>query len=251
MSRLRLLGTMTGVELRLFVREPITLIFALAMPLVMLFVLGEVFGNTPETDEVIFRGVGAMDYYVPAYVGLTLASFGVLALPVHLAAYREHGVLRRFHASSVPLWAILGAQVVVMLAIATVGSLVMVAVAMPLYDTDLPRSTAGVLGAYVLSALSFAALGVLLGALLPTARAAQGVGIMLFFVMLMLGGAGPPPEVVTGPLRVVGDVLPLTYVARLLQDPWLGFGWDAGTIAFVAGMAVAAGVGATVGFRWE
>jgi len=128
---------------------------------------------------------------------------------------------------------------------------VMVAVAMPLYDTDLPRSAAGVLGAYLLSALSFAALGVLLGALLPTARAAQGVGIMLFFVMLMLGGAGPPPEVVTGPLRVVGDVLPLTYVARLLQDPWLGFAWDAGTIAFVAGVTVAAGVGAAIGFRWE
>jgi len=251
MSGLHLLLTMTKVELKLVIREPITLVFALAMPLVMLVVLGEVFGNTPDPEEDIFRGVGAMDFYVPAYVGLTLASIGVVALPVHLAAYRERGVLRRFHASSVPLWAILGAQVLVMMAIATVGGVVMVAVAIPLYDIGPPRSMPGVVGAYLLGAVSFAALGILLGSLLPTARAAQGVGIMLFFVMLMLGGAGPPPEVLSGPLRVLGDALLLTYVARLLQDPWLGFAWNGLTIAVVGASAVVAAVVAAALFRWE
>ena len=48
------------------------------------------------------------------------------------------------------------------------------------YDVDLPRSAALLTAAFVVSVLSFAALGVLLGAVLPTARAAQGVGLLLF-----------------------------------------------------------------------
>ena len=35
--------------------------------------------------------------------------------------------------------------------------------------------------------------GVLLGALLPSARAAQALGVMLWFLMLMVGGAGIEP----------------------------------------------------------
>jgi len=34
-----------------------------------------------------------------------------------------------------------------------------------------------------------------------TSRAAQGVGLVLFFVMLILGGAGPPPEAMTHLMR--------------------------------------------------
>jgi hypothetical protein len=32
--------------------------------------------------------------------------------------------------------------------------------------------------------------------------------------------------VLSGPLRVVGDVLPLKHVVILIQDPWLGLGWS-------------------------
>ncbi len=251
MSGIRLLLRMTWIELKLFLREPITVIFAFAMPVVILFVMGEVFGNTPDPSGEVYRGVGAMDLYVPAYLGLVLASIGVLALPVHLAAYREHGVLRRFRASSVPLWALLGAQVLVTVLIATVGGLVMVVAASLRYDVGWPRSLVGVLGAYALSVLSFAALGVLLGSILPTARAAQGLGIMLFFLMLMLGGAGPPREVMTAPMRGVGDVLLLTHVARILQDPWLGFGWSGLALAVVVAVAIGTGVAAVLAFRWE
>jgi ABC-2 type transport system permease protein len=111
---MRTLAKMTWVEIKLFVREPVTVFFAFALPLLMLFVLGEVFGNTPDPEGEVFRGIGPMDYCVPAYVGLVLRSIGMLALPVHLAGYRERGVLRRFRASAVSVWAVIGAQVFVM-----------------------------------------------------------------------------------------------------------------------------------------
>jgi ABC-2 type transport system permease protein len=228
---------MTWIELKLFLREPVTVIFSFAMPVVLLLVLGEVFGNAP--TESFYRGVGPMDFYVPTYVGLGLASIGVLALPVHLAAYRENGVLRRFRASSVPLRIVLAAQVLVMLMIAVAGGSVMVAVASVVYQTQMPDSIAGLAGAYLLSVGAFAALGVFLGSVLPSARAAQAIGLMLFFLMMMLGGAGPPPEVLSPPLRTVGDFLLLTYAARILQDPWLGFSWSGSAVAVTVGTIIA------------
>lgn len=89
----------TWVEIKLFVREPLTMALTFGLPLLSLPVMNGVFGNTPDAE--IYRGVGALNYYVPAYFGLVLTSIGVMALPVHMTAYREQGVLRRFRASSI------------------------------------------------------------------------------------------------------------------------------------------------------
>ena len=40
-----LLGKTSWLELKLFLREPLTVLFALALPLLVLFVMGGVFGN--------------------------------------------------------------------------------------------------------------------------------------------------------------------------------------------------------------
>ena len=39
---------LSWIELKLFLREPITVVFTLALPPLVLFVLAEVFGNTPD-----------------------------------------------------------------------------------------------------------------------------------------------------------------------------------------------------------
>ena len=67
----------------------------------------------------------------------------------------------------------------------------------------------------------------------------------------LLSGAGPPLELLNGPLSHVSDVLPLTYAIRLMQNPWLGFGWDFGAMAIVLGFAGAAALGAFLTFRRE
>ena len=78
--------------------------------------------------------------------------------------------------------------------------------------------------AFVVSTLSFVSLGFLIGTLLASARAAQAVGLLLFFPMWLLSGAGPPREVMGDAMRVISDALPLTYVVTALQDAWLGLG---------------------------
>src|SRR5208283_3957794 len=47
----------TWVELKLFFREPLTLVFSFALPVVFLLVMGGVFGNKPDTSSMhIYRG---------------------------------------------------------------------------------------------------------------------------------------------------------------------------------------------------
>ena len=242
---------LTWVEIKLFIREPITMVFTFALPLIFLFVMGGVFGSTPDEEGIVWRGVAPINYYVPAYIGLVMTSIGVISLPVHLTAYRERGVLRRLRASSVSLWNLIDSQVIVSLATVVLGSVLMTVVAIIVYDAHLPEQPALLVPAVILSTLTFTALGVLLGAVLPTTRAAQGLGIILFFLMLMLAGAGPPREVMTSVMQTIGDLTPLRYIILLLQDPWLGFGWNVKSSLISAGIIGAASLVTVRFFKWE
>jgi ABC-2 type transport system permease protein len=252
---MRLSGRLAWVEVKLFLREPLTVIFTFAFPFFMLIVLAGVFGNeidTTDPEEVdAWSGVGPVDYYAPAYVALVLASVGLIALPLRLATYRERGVLRRFRAAGFPLSSVLGSQVVVGLGIVIVGAIGIAVLARVLYGADLPESWPMAILAFALGAVCFAAIGIALGAVLPGARAAQGAGIILFFVMMMLGGAGPPRPVLTDSMRWMGDPLPFTHVVSTLQDPWLRSEWDWTATAIVAAFTVGAALLAARTFRWE
>ncbi len=240
---------LTHMELKLFIREPINMVFTFALPLIFLFVMGGVFGNTPDAD--IYRGVGAMNYYVPAYFALVLTTIGVVSLPVHLAGYRERGVLRRMHASGISAKAVFGSQVITTFIIGLVGSILVWISAIATHHIKAPQELGLMAVAFLLGVLCFSAIGVLLGALLPTTRAAQGLGLILFFVMMILGGAGPPLEVLTSAMETISDITPIKYVIVLIQDPWLGFGWNTGYSLIVAGITAVAGLLAVRLFRWE
>jgi ABC-2 type transport system permease protein len=234
----RALRELAWVELKLFVREPLSVVFVLVLPLVMLYVLNGVFGGDGP-DPTVWEGRPAVDFYVAAYVALVAATVGVLAVPVHLAGYREQGVLRRFQASPLPPMVLVGAHTLVASVIAAVAAALLTVTATLGFGAPWPESWAGVLAAFLIVTVAFTALGALLGFLLPTARAAQGLGVLLFFVFLLLGGAGPPREVLPGTLGAIADVLPITLAGHLLRDPWLGRGWDLTATWGMTGVLVA------------
>jgi ABC-2 type transport system permease protein len=233
---MKTLAKLTWIEVKLFAREPIAVVFAFAFPLVVLLVLAGVF-REPDTALGGFTGV---DYYVPGYLAVVIASVGLIGLPVHLAALRERGVLRRLRASSVSLASVFGAQTAVHVAMAALGGGVLLVAAGLIYDIQAPTSVVGVALGFGLGALSFVALGVLLGSLAPTARAAQAIGLVLFFPMWLLSGAGPPRGVMTEPMRQLSDLLPLTRVVAAIQEPWLGTGSNVSELVVLSAVFAAA-----------
>jgi ABC-2 type transport system permease protein len=248
---LRVLLKLTWIELKLFLREPLTIVFTFAFPVVLMFVLGEVFGNQRgANDGRIFAGIGAMNYYAPAYIAVVAMSVGVIMLPARLTDYRSGGVLRRFRASLVPVWSVLGSQVLAVLVLGVVGAVLVVAFAAAFYTVHVPDSPGLLAAGFFLCSAAFAAIGALLGALMPSPRAAQGAGLMLFFVMLFLGGASVPPDVMSSTMSRIGDFLPLTYGVDLLQGAWSGGTWDWSAAVVLLGITLIAGLLSLRVYRW-
>jgi ABC-2 type transport system permease protein len=215
---MRAFTKLTWVELKLLMREPFAIIFSIAFPLIVLVVITGSFAP----DDEAFGGEKPSDYYLASYVGVVIGAVGLVALPVHLATYWERGILRRFRASSVPVWQTIGAQMAVGAAMAVIGSIVLVVAGSLMYDAALPERIGPVLLGFGIGTCAFLAIGVLIAVLTRNARAAQAVGMLLFFPMWLLAGSGPPPDVMSSGMREVSDVLPLTFLVRALQDPWLG-----------------------------
>jgi ABC-2 type transport system permease protein len=242
---------LTFVEVKLFAREPLTALFSLAFPILILLVMAGVFGNTPDPTGKVWDGAGPMDYLVPGFLGLVMASIGFISLPIHLAGYRERGVLRRFRSSSVPPWSLIVSQLCVSAMIAMVGGAAIIVLGMGLSGAHGPISAIGVAVAFVLSVACFVSIGILLGALMPNVQSAQAVGLALFFVSEMTSGVGPPREVMPDTMQNIARALPLTHVAIALQDPWIGRGWNWTELTIVTAIAAIAAILAYRTFRWE
>lgn len=210
--------TMTGLELRLLTREWAPMLFAFIFPPMMMLVLAGVFASDAGPE---FLGLSGTDYYIAAYLTVPVAAVTLIGLPVALAGYRERGVLRRLRASGLSQLTVVGAQMLVTALLVVVGAGLVVAVAAPVYGLPPVQNLVGVVGAFVLGVVMMLVLGVVLGQLVGTARSAQALGLLLFMPMWLLGGGGPPPGVMTGPMQAISAALPLTPVTDAVRISWL------------------------------
>lgn len=208
-------------ELRLVMREPLVLTFVFAFPVITVLVIAGAFGAHVSSA---FAGVKPSQWYVSSYLAVVIAAIGLVMVPVHVASYRERGVLRRFAVAGFPRWSFAAAQMMVGVVLTVVASAVLLAVAGAVYGLPPIGSPIAAVAGVLLGAVAFTSLGLLIGAWMPNARAAQGVGLLLFFPSFLLGGGGPPPSQMGSVMRSIAQALPLTHVAESIRNPWLGLG---------------------------
>lgn len=241
---------LTWVEIKLFLREPMAAFFTLAFPLMMLFLFGSIFGNEPSPD---FGGYGSVDVSVPAYTAMIIATSGLLGLPITIASYREKGVLRRLKATPLRPQAILGAQVIVLFLMTALGMALLVIAGKLVYGLRFNGRPLSVLVAFLLSSMSFFALGFVLAGFVPTARTAQIVAMVLFYPMIFLSGATIPREVLPERIRQFAEVLPLSHVVTLLRGLWTGGSWGnyLWETTILVALLMAGILVSSKTFRWE
>jgi ABC-2 type transport system permease protein len=236
---MRALLRLAAIEMKLFAREPVVLTFVFAFPVLTVLILGGVFDD----DDPNFEGALPSDYYVAAYIGVVIAAIGLVMLPVHLASYRERGVLRRFDVSRYPRWALPAAWIIVALVITVVAVATLLVTGHLVYGLPQPDDLLAVAVGTLLGAFTFISIGIVLGMALPSARSAQGLGMLLFFPFFLLGGAGPPPDAMGDPMSTIANAVPLTHVVRSIQEPWLDLGSSGGHLAVLAALATFATAG--------
>src|SRR6202034_247459 len=157
-------GRLVRTELKLMLREPLTVVFVFVFPVVTMLIIGGSFGTTP---TVAFDWVNPSQWYVASYLTVVIAATGLIMVPVHLASYRELGILRRFAAAGFPRWSFAVAEVVTGLVAIMVGSVVLLAVAAPVYGLPSAHHLIPVLLGFGLGSVAFVAIGVVLGTVLP------------------------------------------------------------------------------------
>jgi ABC-2 type transport system permease protein len=170
-----------------------------------------------------------------------------------MASYRENGILRRLRTTPISPFVVLVAQLIVLFTMTVLGMLLLVIAGKLVYQMHFEGNVLSVLAAFVLSSLSFFALGFVLAGLMPTARTAQVVGMVLLYPMLFLSGAGFPRELLPETIKKISTFLPLTYVVTLLRGLWVGEAWNQHlTEVFVlAGILVLGVLVSIKTFRWE
>ena len=210
---------LTATNLRLMVREPMVAVGLIGFPLATVLVLAGVFGQVPDPD---FGGVAPDDHYLAGYIGVVLAALGLITLPVHIATARELGVTRRFRASGVSAGAMVASDILLGVVLGTVSVCVVLATGAAVYGLRAPADPIGVAGWYLAGLVCFIAMGCAIGSLVPSARSAAALGNLIYVPMFLLGGGGPPRQVMTGVMSSLSNVLPLSHVVGGLRLAWLG-----------------------------
>lgn len=138
-----------------------------------------------------------------------------------------------------PAWHFPASMVIVGAAMAVIAAGLVVLTSALAYGLAAPDDWLLTIASFVLAVLAFVSFGVLLGWVMPNARAAQGIGTLAFFPMFLLGGGGPPPDALSSVMNSIATWLPLTHVMRAVQEPWLSLDGNTNHLVLLALIGVA------------
>jgi ABC-2 type transport system permease protein len=241
---------MTWMEAKLFLREPASAFFTLVFPLMYLFLFGLISGNEPTPQ---YGGMRTIDASIPSLTAVIICMTGLMSTTMTMATYRERGILRRLRTTPVSPLVVLVAQLIVIFGMTSLGMLLLVIAGKLVFHVQIAGNAFSMLGGFILSSLSFFGIGFILAGLMPTARSAWVVGMVLLYPMMLLSGAFFTIEILPPAVQKVSAFIPLTYVVNLLRGLWIGETWgmhllDAGvlTVLLVVGVLISFKT-----FRWE
>lgn len=216
---MRTFKTMLKNEMKLSLRDMNMVIFAICIPLVVLIILGVIYGNKPAFDGAAYT---FLEQSFGALTTIAICAGGVMGLPLVVSDYRSRKILKRFKVTPVSPAMILAVQVAIY-TIYSVASLILLYIVSALFfGFHMGGSMIAFLGGYLLVMLSIFSIGMMVGGISPNSQTASVIASLLYFPMLIFSGATLPYEVMPSALQKVADILPLTQGIKLLKDASLG-----------------------------
>lgn len=247
---MRAFKTMLKTEMKLSLRGMDMFIFAICAPLVVLVLLGLLYGDRPA-----FEGAGYtfLEQSFGALTTISICAGGVMGLPLVVSDYRGRRILKRYQVTPVSPAVILLVQVAIYTIYAALSLLSLYLTAALFFGYRFGGSWAGFLGGYLLVLSSMFSIGMMVGGLAPDAKTAGIIASLLYFPMLIFSGATLPYEIMPGPLRQVAGLLPLTQGIKLLKAASLGLPMDSVRLpaAVMAAVAVVCTLVSLRWFKWE
>lgn len=239
---------------KLFWRNPASVFFTVALPVIFLLIFATIFG-----DERVHLGSGAQigvsTYYVPGIMALAIVSATFVSLAISLTQLREGGELKRLRATPLPTSVFIAGRVGSAFTVSVLMMAIVVAVGAALYGVEVPfERTPGILLTLVVGAGAFCCLGFALTAVIPTENAAPAITNVAVLPLYFLSGIFIPETEIPAGLLAVADVFPIRHLFHSLlagYDPLAtGAGIDWESLAILAAWGVAGLAVAVRTFRW-
>lgn len=239
-------------ETKLILRDPTAILMGILLPTILLLGLGAIPVLREPSPEL--GGVRFIDTWAPTALIFGMVMLGFVYLPNSVAAYREQGVLRRMSTTPVHPGMVLTAQLIVVLGAILVGAALLILSSWLVLGIAPPQDPGLFAIAFLMGNVSLIALGMLIAAVAPNARVANGTTMALYVVLMLVGGLFLPRVFLPDFLVRLGDVMPPGI--QLMLDAWLGTSAASGLphlaqLAIMGGIAVVAAVSAAALFRWE
>ncbi|HZD65069.1 MAG TPA: ABC transporter permease, partial [Acidimicrobiales bacterium] len=193
-------------------------------------------------------GATLFHLYVPILGSFVIGMIALCSLPGPLASYREQGILRRPSTTPAPRAWVLAAQVLINLVLVVIGLVVVGVVA---YGLAAPQEPGGLVLSVALSIAALFAIGLLIAAVMPTARGAAALGSLTFFPLIFFAGLWVPRQVMPTVLQHISNYTPLGASVQAVQDSMQGAFPPAASLLVLAGYAVVFALLAWRLFRWE
>ena len=248
---LRGLWTLTWIEIKVFLREPLGALGMIVIPVLVFVVVGRMLGHRvslPSLSPNSFLRVG-----VPVLGSILITLSAVLSLVTIISIYREGGILKRLRATPLRPQTILTAHVIVKLLLTAVTLFLMVLAGKRYYPIGIHAPLLSFTIALLISTWSILSIGFLIASVVPTARFSQPIGALILYPMVGLSGLFVAVESLPPKLQIVARMLPLTYAVSLLVGIWRGDPWSAhlrDVIALILAFMVCMALSAKI-FRWE
>jgi ABC-2 type transport system permease protein len=234
-------------EQLIFWRSREAAIFIFFFPVMLFLLLGSVYGGR-------IYGLKAPQVLLAGMIGYGAANTAFAGLAITLVLRRENAILKRLRATPLRLGTYVAASLSSTMIVFALETIVLFVLGGLLYGTPYPSRVLSLIALVVLGAVTFAAMGVGLAALIRSAEGASAVVNLILLPMAFLTGSFGPTRHFPQVLRAIGDVLPLKYFIQLLNTVYLfhhGIWTRPGAIAALAAWGLGGLLVAARRFRWE
>lgn len=234
-----------------FWRNPASVFFTIAFPVILLLIFALIFGNE-RIDEL--GGVETTTYYVPAIVTMAVISATMQSLVMSLVFAREYGRLKRGRGTPMPGWVFIAGRVGTAVVVALLMMIVITIIGRVLFGVEIPFARLpAVLVTLVIGAAAFCCLGTALTAVIPSEDAAAPMVNAILLPLYFLSGIFIPESEIPSGVLGVADLFPVRHFFEAFFSAFTatsGSGFEWGHLAIVAAWGLAGLLAALRWFRW-
>ncbi|WP_302625976.1 ABC transporter permease [uncultured Eubacterium sp.] len=211
--------TLLKNELKLNIRNMNMVIFAIIIPVIVLIVLGFIYGSKPAAVGMDYT---FLEQSFGALCTISICAGGLMGLPLVVSEYRERKILKRFCATPVSPTKLLAVEFTIYVLYSIASMLILFLAAVAFWKVRLHGNLLAFLGSWFLTLISTLSIGMMVGGIAKNTKTASMIACILYFPMLIFSGATLPFEVMPEIMQKIVSAFPLTQGIQLMKATFLG-----------------------------